>query len=166
MKIQIGSLSEGLHEYQFVTPIEEVGLSDPFHGEVRASVTLEKTGTQMLLRGIVRADGEFTCDRCARPFQLTVNTGYRMFYVAEGAQFEGIDPAELQTIAPGAGSLDIAEDVRQTVLLAIPLKILCSEGCRGLCPSCGKNLNVESCSCTREEGDARWEPLRSLRGSN
>ena len=166
MKIQIGSLSEGLHEYQFTTPIEEVGLAEPFHGDVKASVTLEKTGTQMVLRGAVSTQGDFTCDRCARQFPLTVKASYRMFYVAEGGEFEGIDPAELQAIAPGTGTLDITEDVRQTAMLAIPLKLLCAEGCRGLCPRCGKNLNVETCSCTVEEGDARWEPLRSLRGSN
>ena len=166
MKIQIGSLSEGLHEYQFTTPVEDVGLTDPFQGEVKVSVALEKTGTQMVLRGLVNADCKVTCDRCTRLFPLAVHAPYRMFYVAGGSEFEGIDRAELQTVDPGAGSLDITEDVRQTALLAVPLKLVCSEGCKGLCPHCGINLNVESCSCTREEGGTRWEPLRSLRGSN
>jgi uncharacterized protein len=165
MKIQIGSLSEGLHEYQFTTPVEEAGLGEPFDGQVNVSVSLEKTGNQIVLRGLVKAGGEFTCDRCAGSFPLAVDAAYRMYYVTEGGQFEGIDPAELQVVTPGAGSIDITEDVRQTAMLAIPLKLLCSETCRGLCPKCGTNLNVQSCSCTREEGDTRWEPLRSLRGS-
>ena len=166
IKIQIGGLSEGVHEYQFSTHVGDVGLSDPFRGDVRASVILEKTGTQMVLKGAVRVEGDFMCDRCTRTIVLPVTSSYRMCYVTQGEQFEGVDPAELQTVAPGSGNIDITEDVRQTVLLAVPLKVLCSEGCRGLCPHCGKNLNMESCSCTREEGDSRWEPLRSLRGSN
>ena len=165
MKIQIGGLSEGVHEYQFSEGASDLGLTDGFKGDVRVSVTLEKTGKQMVLKGGVTAEGDFVCDRCTRPLSVPVSSSYRMYYVAEGEEFAGVDPAEL-SIVPGSGTLDITEDVRQTILLAVPLKLLCADSCRGLCPHCGKNLNVESCSCTVEQGDSRWEPLRSLRGSN
>jgi uncharacterized protein len=166
MKIQIGGLSEGVHHYQFEVRPKEIGLISNFTGEVVVDADLEKVSGQLRLGGIVRAEGSFTCDRCAGDFHLPVSATYKMHYVTEGGGFEGIDPAELQVISPDMGFVDIAEDVRQTVLLAVPLKLLCREDCRGLCPQCGRNLNEGTCSCAREQGDARWETLKSLKGSN
>ena len=166
MKIQIGSLSEGLHEYQFETDAGDIDLGEGFAGPVAVKVVLEKTGNQMRLTGSVSAAGSFPCDRCTREFSLPVSASYRMYYVTEGGEFAGIDPSELQVVAPGSGWIDIQDDVRQTILLAVPLKLLCSDQCRGLCPHCGKNLNTESCSCTVEQEDTRWEALKPLRGTN
>jgi uncharacterized protein len=166
MKIQIGGLSEGVHHYRFEVPAGEIDLNSHFGGEVRVEADVEKSGDQLVLRALVRAEGRFECDRCAGEFDFPVSTSYRMYYVHEGASFQGIDPAELQVIPEGSGSIDIADDVRQTVLLAVPLKLLCGEDCRGLCPGCGKNLNEETCSCVSGQGDARWEKLSSLKGTN
>jgi uncharacterized protein len=43
---------------------------------------------------------------------------------------------------------------------------LCREGCKGICPSCGQDLNEQSCGCSQESSDPRWEKLRSLKMSN
>ena len=52
--------------------------------------------------------------------------------------------------------------VREAVLLSLPLKPLCSEGCPGLCPICGVDLNKSHCECKRENTDPRWDQLKSL----
>jgi uncharacterized protein len=52
--------------------------------------------------------------------------------------------------------------LREQVLLAVPLKVICRQDCKGLCPQCGKNLNTESCSCA-EPTDERWSALKELR---
>jgi uncharacterized protein len=58
----------------------------------------------------------------------------------------------------------LLEDVlREQVLLALPLKVTCREDCKGLCPECGKNLNQEQCSCSREVEDPRWAALKDVR---
>lgn len=57
--------------------------------------------------------------------------------------------------------LDLSEVLRQNVMLALPMHVLCGEECRGLCPVCGQNLNQGSCSCTPEP-DARWAALLDL----
>jgi len=88
-----------------------------------------------------------------------------MFYVIEGAETEHLDPVEFQQLLPGQAVIDIADDVRQTLLLAVPLKLLCSENCRGLCPTCGKNLNEGECSCRNDVGDPRWDVLRNLQSN-
>ena len=64
--------------------------------------------------------------------------------------------------------LDLGEVVREQVLLALPLKPLCREDCRGLCPRCGQNRNLGPCGCPppEEPGDPRLEPLRKLVDKN
>jgi uncharacterized protein len=52
--------------------------------------------------------------------------------------------------------------MREQFYLALPMKPLCAEGCKGLCPHCGTNLNEATCTCTNEWSDPRLEPLRAL----
>jgi uncharacterized protein len=58
----------------------------------------------------------------------------------------------------------VLEDVlREQVLLSLPEKTLCRADCNGLCPSCGRNLNTEQCSCESTAVDPRWNALSDLR---
>jgi len=166
MKIKIGGLSEGVHQYRFQTPALAVGLGENFPGDVIVDAELDMSGTQLMLRAEIQTSGRFVCDRCTREFTSPVSTSYQMYYVTEGASFADIDATELQVIPPGSNIIDISDDVRQVSLLAVPLKLLCSEGCEGLCPYCGKNRNVETCTCVGPEEDSRWEALRALRGND
>jgi uncharacterized protein len=67
---------------------------------------------------------------------------------------------------PETDKIDLSEDVRDYALLALPMKKLCSENCKGLCPKCGKNLNDGPCECRDEKIDPRWEPLQKLKTKN
>jgi uncharacterized metal-binding protein YceD (DUF177 family) len=82
--------------------------------------------------------------------------------VWEGDDTARYDPSEVQVIPASLPVIDVNDDVRQTVFLAVPLKLLCSESCKGLCPQCGINLNMGTCACTDDPADGRWEKLRSL----
>lgn len=162
MKIQIGGLSEGIHRYSFTEPAPVLGLGDDFRGDVVVETTLDKGPSQIFLTSIIRATGHFVCDRCLTPFSVALAPAYTMVYVGEGAETSQIEPSEVQVIPAGYHVIDIADDVRQTLLLAVPLKLLCRESCRGLCRECGTNLNQETCSCSPFEVDPRWEALRDL----
>jgi uncharacterized protein len=163
MKIQIGGLSEGEHPFQFEASSSEVGLTEGSFGEVTVKGVIEKTGSQFALSADVTTTGRFSCDRCTAEFQLPLSTSYRMYYVTATEEGADVDPDELQILPQGTGSIDIADDVRQTILLVVPLKLLCTESCKGLCPSCGTNLNTGTCSCDVQSSDPRWEALRALR---
>ena len=69
-------------------------------------------------------------------------------------------------IAPGQTVIDMADDVRQTVLLSVPLKNVCRDECRGLCPLCGRNLNEGTCDCKETPVDGRWDKLKELQNNN
>ena len=166
MKIQIGGLSEGVHQYHFAALASEIGLEDAFLRDVKVDATLEKTGTQFYLRADIQTLGIFECDRCVGQFDRTLTSSYQMYYVWNGAETSSLDPTEVQVISPGLNIINIAEDVRQTILLSVPLKVLCREECKGLCPHCGKNLNEGACGCRETGADPRWDKLRSLQKSN
>jgi uncharacterized protein len=165
MKIQVGGVSEGHHQYHFESTSSELGLAGSFSDDVTVDVALEKTGTQLFLEALIHADGRFQCDRCLTEFEVALPSSYKMYYFTEGGDQAQFDPAEVQIIPQGASVLDLTEDVRQTMLLSVPLKLLCSETCAGLCPHCGANLNTESCTCSETPIDTRWEKLRSLQNN-
>ena len=60
------------------------------------------------------------------------------------------------------GFLDMDEQLREQLEMEFPMRFLCKEDCKGLCPKCGKNLNEGECNCDHTEIDPRMEPLRKL----
>jgi len=165
MKIHVGGLSEGIHRFHFDVPASEVGLGEEF-SEIHADIELDKTPNQILLTAAIHTAAGFSCDRCTAPFTSLLDSGYRMYYVWNEENAGQYDPTEVQVIPQGSTVIDIAEDVRQTVLIAVPLKLLCRENCLGLCPYCGKDLNDGPCGCRLELVDTRWEKLRALQDPN
>ncbi len=162
MKIQVGGLSEGVHEYSFQGEAAALGLGENFPDTVQVVATLERVGNQFHLKASVAASGAFQCDRCAANFRLELRPSYEMHYVADAAEAGRFDPAEVQVLAPGFSVIDIADDVRQTLLLAVPLKLLCRNDCAGLCPHCGRDLNQGPCTCVQKVESTQWEQLRRL----
>jgi len=59
--------------------------------------------------------------------------------------------------------VDLSPLIYEQIMLQIPMKILCSEACKGLCPQCGANLNVGNCDCRKDQGDERFAVLRNLK---
>jgi uncharacterized protein len=61
--------------------------------------------------------------------------------------------------------MELADSVKEQVLLAAPVKVVCRESCKGLCPKCGKNLNEGDCGCSTVVTDPRWDALKDLKKS-
>jgi uncharacterized protein len=162
MRIQVGSLSNGIHTYHFQAASDDLGLPENFSRQVKVDVTLDKQGSQMFLRAMVSTEASFLCDRCLSEFSGPLAQEYHMYYLSDPEEADRFDEAEVQLLSPALNAIDIGEDVRQTLLLGVPLKLLCSESCRGLCPTCGVNRNLASCDCEERLPDPRWDALRKL----
>lgn len=162
MKINISNLSEGKHECRLSSDPGDIGLGEQFSSKVHVSVTLDKSSRQLYLKASVQTTGVFHCDRCVDQFQKRLVNSYHMFYVYHEVDRRRHKADEVQFISPDMNEIDISEDVRQYVMLAVPFKLLCQENCAGLCPRCGQNLNHAQCSCTCKEIDPRWEGLQKL----
>jgi len=108
-------------------------------------------------KGKLETEVATTCRRCLVPVSVRIAAHVEVLFTAEDP---GDDPATYR-IELEAADLVLDEMVREELLLAVPEFVLCREGCRGLCATCGKELNEGPCSC-EPEVDPRWDVLRKL----
>ncbi|MCS7233086.1 MAG: DUF177 domain-containing protein [Synergistetes bacterium] len=107
------------------------------------------------------------CSRCLELFSFPVKVEFEVEYRRGEEQFTSSKERSLNEddfrISYFAGeNIDIEGDIRQFIILSIPMKPLCKEDCKGLCPVCGKNLNEGDCGCERDVEDPRWSALKGL----
>ncbi len=160
MRISISNLSEGVHTYHFSEEPEHLGLGENFTKQVSVDVMLDKASREISLKVKAVASGRFVCDRCVDEFNRDVAASYRMVYIYDERDKGGYVDDEVHIIHEGTSFIDLRDDMRQFLMLAVPLKILCSNQCNGLCPHCGRNRNHGTCSCKTEGADPRWETLQ------
>ncbi len=164
MFIKISSLKDGTYNYQFREPISEANLAEPFYGELKADYRLSKLGNQIVLDGKVSVSVKFVCDRCLTIYDEPIKTNYQMVYILEESP-DDLDERKIniQYLPLETDKIYLSDDIRDYSVLAVPMKKLCKEDCKGLCSRCGKNLNDGKCDCNTEEIDERWRPLLELK---
>ena len=137
-----------------------------FEEPVKVDLSLSKIGTQLICRGEVRTSIRLECSRCLSVYDQPIISNLD-FVIDFGESplpiYRDKSEEDNYFIAdPSSGFFQIDDLVRETILLVLPLKPLCSEDCKGLCPVCGTDLNKSQCSCVKEETDPRWEKLKGL----
>jgi uncharacterized protein len=109
---------------------------------------------------------ELICARCLEPVDRPVKRQFDLLYRPQGidgGQEElSVNATEAEIGYYNGAGLLLEEVLREQVLLAVPMKIVCREDCKGLCPQCGKNLNLGGCSCSRP-ANPRWYALHDLK---
>ena len=100
------------------------------------------------------------CRRCLADVQVPVEEDVHLIF-AEADDEEADDP-DVYRIDPRATELDLRPAIREQWLLAAPAFVQCREDCKGLCPTCGADLNLGACDCAPATDD-RWASLRTLR---
>jgi uncharacterized protein len=162
LRIRVSQLSSGIHEYHLTGDPAGIGLDDRFAGPVKVDALLDKAPGQLYLKVVVNCSGKFPCDRCVEEYVQDLSSGYTVLYVYDEVQPGKQIADDVQVISPDTTHVDLTSDVRELVTLAVPLKLLCREDCRGLCPHCGGNLNVRVCDCKENVIDPRWQGLQGL----
>lgn len=129
---------------------------------ITAKALVQPQGKGCLFTGTIEGSILTPCSRCAEEFEQEFASEFTLFETLPG---EGEEPDEECRIVEEGGqlSLDAAALLWEEFVLALPVKPLCSESCRGLCPKCGANWNQGPCSCDKEEGDPRLATLRGLK---
>jgi uncharacterized protein len=134
---------------------------------VALSLDVSKLGDSAFgVAGRVTTTLEMECSRCVEPFSVPVDTTFDLRYMplsentGEGEREVGED--DLTTAYYREGLLDLLDLMREQFVLVLPMKPLCSDDCRGLCPQCGTNVNKMQCDCAPTREDPRLAPLKSL----
>ncbi len=119
------------------------------------------------VRGTINAAVLIDCTRCLVPVPREFEISFDDIFVDpadEPADAEIIlDPEALDESIAIDGKIDIAEVVREQIILGLPDQVYCKDDCKGLCPKCGSNRNLIDCRCIDEEIDPRWSALKDLR---
>jgi uncharacterized protein len=131
------------------------------HTPLEVHLEAQQVGPDVVVRGHLAGEFDLTCRRCLEPVVAGIDEELGLLYRARLEPGDD-EPADVLPL-PRGGALDLTTPVREHVLLAVPTYVYCQEGCRGLCPQCGANLNQAVCACTSEEADDRWAPLRQLK---
>lgn len=129
------------------------------------SVRLMHTQGGVLVQGGLHAQAALSCSRCLEPVAVPLDVELEEIFtptidLMTGRPVQNEEEDRALWI-DDRHLLDLSEVLRQDVLLALPMHVLCREECRGLCPVCGQNLNQGSCGCTPEP-DTRWVALLDL----
>ncbi len=124
----------------------------------RVKVRVEKGESDSVhVRGKLSAGLGVECSRCLERFALPVAQQLDLFYLPrlprqqEEEEDVELQDRELVVAFYGGGRIDLGETVREQLMLALPMKRLCREDCRGLCPVCGGNRNQKDCGCAMPE---------------
>ena len=133
---------------------------------VRLAFDIFKDGKQFHLVGRVQSTLVLECGRCLDDITLPVDLPFDLLYLpSQENAGEGeveVEDDDLTTAYYRDEQIDLGQLVLEQFYLAVPMKPLCRESCRGLCSQCGTNLNTGTCSCVHEWTDPRLEGLRSL----
>jgi uncharacterized protein len=139
----------------------------------RAQLVEERHGKHQIVKDI-RLTGELAtrvemaCARCLEPVVEKVARNFDLLYRPLGTDAGraelSVTSAEAEVSYYQGEGLLLEDALREQVLLALPIKAICREDCKGLCPHCGRNLNSEQCSCSEPVEDPRWSALKDIRG--
>jgi uncharacterized protein len=162
MVIKYTNFSNGIHEFQLVESVKNLKLPDPFFGNVIVNCRMDKSQHQIVLDCDVTIPSKMTCDRCVKEFEKNLTNHFQITYLFGGDSDEN-DDFNLKILSPDQDKINIRDDVFEYGELAIPMKKLCSDDCKGLCPKCGTNWNEGSCSCENKVELDIWEPLKKLK---
>jgi uncharacterized protein len=121
------------------------------------------------LRAGYKGSFEVLCARCVEPVPTPVEGTFDLIFRPQDADAESgeraitVDETEIGYYEESG--LLLEDVVREQVLLSLPTRTLCTPDCKGLCPSCGQNLNSAPCNCDPAAADPRWNALAGLAGT-
>lgn len=150
MKINVKRIPEEGKTLAGAEPASMMELDEPavhFRKEVAYVLHAQIQGNALLVTGRLDTPATLQCSRCLKEFERPLRVEQFVFH------------QELT----GEDFVDLTPQMREDIILELPQRALCVEGCRGLCPQCGKDLNRGPCQCPPRSGDLQWHALDQLK---
>jgi len=165
MKIFRSDLQRFEEPRHFRESLFDISIHDLGNPETPVELELQvrPQGEDFLLNGVVRTNLTLTCDRCLGEAPYAVEGKFNLWLVAEMRPDLDANEEEILLVPTHQQEVDLAGTIAETIRIEIPQKTLCREDCKGLCPSCGADLNQQPCGCATEEIDERWSALLAIK---
>lgn len=166
IRLDIGSLPEG-HSHQDIeeaaSELDMIADGVDLASPVKVSLDVTRSGDELHITGRASVDALLQCARCLEQYPSKVESPVEVM-VMVGGEIADQEDDHLVRLPAGARYVDLTDEVRSELLVRLPLKPLCNEDCKGLCPACGINLNLGRCACRVERRDSRWDALKDFKG--
>ena len=138
-----------------------------FEAPLQSEARISKMGQSIFIQGKVQTRLRLRCVRCLTEFVSPLSSTFELTLhsIKEGAflQETELDKEGMEWSFFDGGEIRLSEMACEQVFLEIPYQPLCQEKCKGLCPVCGKDLNLSSCSCAKEEFRSSFSVLQKLK---
>ncbi len=148
------------HGFTMLPPLPVEGEDIKPAREVEYRLSLTNTGDAIVMLGTVKAELNARCNRCLGSMIHPMEAQFQETYYDRN--LPSPDGIQSEWVPFSGDQIDITPELLQTILVHLPMRFICREDCRGLCPVCGADLNNQSCGCTRDEPDPRLAKLKDL----
>ena len=139
IKINIGSLNDGSQTLDIQSDEKELGLNEGFLKEpLQVKLELFKTHHQLDIKADISGIIFLECDRCLDKFEKKFNTSFEIIFVQQTHREEAFSEEEIRTYSPHMKSIDLTTDIKEAVILTVPMKKLPDEKPDGSCSWCGR----------------------------
>jgi uncharacterized protein len=169
LKVDLGQLARKKRFLLDASVPAENALFDGAVFELRepldVQLEVQAAGPDILVRGTLSGEAELACRRCLTAVTASIEESVAWLF-REGITEAEAEDAEIYPLPPNPHELDLSHAIREQLVLAVPEFAICREACKGLCPSCGANLNDTTCSCEPVSADHRWAALLQLKGKD
>lgn len=133
---------------------------------VKASLKIDKKGSEVIITGTAKGTVELQCSRCLKVLDMDIDSIINVVYhpaseINKEEHYE-LKGDELDTGFYRNDTIDTEDLLKEQLVLNLPMKPLCSNDCKGLCPKCGVDLNIAQCNCPVSEVDSRLAVLKQL----
>ena len=181
MLLELSKIESQREQFEYTWPATALDTSeDEFEvvEPIRVELEVQKAGPatpaapgkpredKFRLIGRARTTLEVACSRCLEPFRIPIDASFDLAYLPQaenaGMGEHEIQDDDLNTGYYRGGGIDLGELLREQFYLALPMKPLHADDCKGLCPQCGTNLNRETCDCQPVWEDPRLAGLKAL----
>jgi uncharacterized protein len=142
-----------------------------FAAPLKISVSASRLDDMIAVKGEVKTRVRLPCGRCLQEYELPLRSRFDLTYVNRipGVQEEDEqDEVEIRATEMGliyfeGEEINLQDGIQEQVILAFPIRALCKKDCKGLCSSCGRDLNKGHCGCDRQPPDPRFAVLKNLK---
>jgi uncharacterized protein len=149
----------------------EVQLGEELHQQGGLEVSgkaelLRNTLGEIRLRGHAKVVLETNCDLCLDPANINIDNDFDLFYrPVEKTETHGeihLEEGEVEISFYEGDGVGLRDALREFILLSVPMRAVCKEDCKGLCPNCGRNRNEGPCGCNTKRIDPRLAALKNI----
>jgi uncharacterized protein len=179
VKISVDQISDKPFTLQAEEPVELfpvlVGMQDDgvctFTGPVRYDLAVVREYDHLRVSGNVNVGVSLTCSRCLGVLESSIDSSFTIVFrrgaPQEAALEEETELSEHDLISAffSGDEIDLSHEIEEQIAMEVPLRPLCGDNCKGLCPECGTDLNHSSCSCSGKQFNFKFSALKNFKAS-